>query len=88
MLLVAGLMLESALGTDLERFGDYQTRLVKLNPKLGEGVAAPSTDNTPAPAAPVVATSGAVPPADHTDATTPGACHPFLHFVFMPTTPL
>ncbi|KAL3141324.1 hypothetical protein ABBQ32_004910 [Trebouxia sp. C0010 RCD-2024] len=70
-----GLMLESALGTDLERFGDYQTRLVKLNPKLAEGVApaAPSTNNTPVSAAPVNATSGTVPPADHTDATTPEA---------------
>ena len=70
-------MLESALGTDLERFGDYQTRLVKLNPKLGsqlgEGAApaAPTTSNTPAAAAPVTAPSG-VPPVDQTDAPTPG----------------
>lgn len=78
-------MLESALGTDLERFGDYQTRLVKLNPKLAEGVApaAPSTNNTPVSAAPVNATSGTVPPADHTDATTPGGCHCFLVFLLV-----
>ena len=76
-------MLESALGVDLERFGDYQTRLVKLNPKLGEGVApaAPSTNNTPAPAAPVTATSG-IPPPDHIDATTPGNCHSVLVLYF------
>ena len=85
-------MLESALGTDLERFGDYQTRLVKLNPKLGgEGAAlpAPSTNNTPIPAAPVSALSGAtlsgtalsgIPPADQTDATTPGNPHNVLLF--------
>ena len=96
--LAAGLMLESALGTDLERFGDYQTRLVKLNPKLAEGAAlAVSTTGTiPAPAAPVTAPSGialsgtalsatalsdtalsSVPPANQTDATTPGASHTF-----------
>ena len=59
--LFAGLMLESALGVDLERFGDYQTRLVKLNPKLGGAGAAlpaPSTNNTPIPAVPVTALSG------------------------------
>ena len=88
--LFAGLMLESALGTDLERFGDYQTRLVKLNPKLGgEGAAlpAPSTNNTPATAAPVTALSGSalsatalsgIPPADQTDAITPGDRHTTL----------
>lgn len=88
--LFAGLMLESALGADLERFGDYQTRLVKLNPKLGgEGAAlpAPSTNNTPIPAAPVTALSGPslsgtamsdIPPADQTDAATPGDSHNFL----------
>lgn len=82
-------MLESALGTDLERFGDYQTRLVKLNPNLGGAGAAlpaPSTDNTPVPAAPVTALSGTalsgtplsgtaasgIPPVDQTDAATPG----------------
>ncbi|KAL0038273.1 hypothetical protein WJX77_000069 [Trebouxia sp. C0004] len=69
-----GLMLETALGTDLARFGEYQTRLVKLNPKLGsqlgeEGVlAAPTTANTPA--ALLTAPMG-VPPPDQADATTP-----------------
>ena len=83
-------MLESALGADLERFGDYQTRLVKLNPKLGgKGAAlpAPSTNNTPIPAAPVTALSGpslsgtamsGTPPADQTDAATPGDSYNFL----------
>ena len=94
--LFAGLMLETALGTDLERFGDYQTRLVKLNPKLGgEGTAlpAPSTNNTPATAVPVTALSGStlsgtalsgIPPADQTDAITPGNLHMILLFFFQP----
>ena len=71
-------MLESALGTDLARFGEYQTRLVKLNPKLGsqlgeEGApAAPTTANTPA-AAPLLTAPTGIPPPDQADATTPGA---------------
>ena len=98
--LFAGLMLESALGVDLERFGDYQTRLVKLNPKLGgEGAAlpAPSTNNTPIPAVPVTAPSGpilsgsavsGIPPADQTDAATPGDSHPLLLFSLLLATAL
>ncbi len=75
-------MLESALGTDLARFGEYQTRLVKLNPKLGsqlgeEGApAAPTTANTPA-AAPLLTAPTGIPPPEQADATTPGA--PLTH---------
>lgn len=70
-------MLETALGTDLARFGEYQTRLVMLNPKLGsqlgeEGApAAPTTANMPAPAALASAPTG-VPPLDQSEAATPG----------------
>ncbi len=75
-------MLETALGTDLARFGEYQTRLVKLNPKLGsqlgeEGApAAPTTANTPA-AAPLLTAPTGIPPPEQADATTPGA--PLTH---------
>lgn len=78
-------MLESALGIDLERFGEYQTRLVKLDPKLGsqlgEGAApaAPAPSSTPAPAGPATGPSG-IPPVDHTGASTPGA-HTYLFFL-------
>ncbi len=71
-------MLETALGTDLARFGEYQTRLVKLNPKLGsqlgeEGApAALTTANTPA-AAPLLTAPTGIPPPEQADATMPGA---------------
>ena len=71
-------MLETALGTDLARCGEYPMRLVKLNPKLGsqlgeEGApAAPTTANTPA-AAPLLTAPTGIPPPDQADAITPGA---------------
>lgn len=77
-------MLESALGTDLTRFGEYQTRLVKLNPKLetqlGEGgaPAVPTATNTPVPAPLVTAPTG-IPAPDQADATTPGNCSAVNH---------
>lgn len=81
---VVGLMLESALGTDLTRFGEYQTRLVKLNPKLetqlGEGgaPAVPTATNTPVPAPLVTAPTG-IPAPDQADATTPGNCSAVIY---------
>lgn len=80
-------MLESALGTDLDRFGDYQTRLVKLNPKLGSQLgeggapAAPTTANTPS--APLVTAPTGIPAPDQGEAATPGASTCSL-LVFLP----
>ena len=89
-------MLESALGIDLERFGEYQTRLVKLDPKLGsrlvkldpklgsqlgEGAAPAAPAPSSTPAPAGAATAPpGIPPVDHTDASTPGA-HTYLFFL-------
>ena len=89
-------MLETALGADLDRFGECQTRLVKLNPKLvgleeGSAPTDPPKASAPLPAtvtaAPALpsAVSG-IPAIDSADATTPGAGLAFIADISVRTT--
>ena len=62
---LAGLMLETALGADLERFGNAQLQLLRLMPAQGSLLPDGHTDSNAKPAAakPAAAPTAASPPA-------------------------